>query len=237
MTVQRRERALGQRQRHLPGRPPTSASARGNRPWPWATSTATASSTSGSRRAHYELGATTVAAVPVYSSYATCCSATATARSRRRVRPDSSATAITRPRVTVADFNGDGKLDFAMALDSRRSVRAVHCGPGLGTGTLGPAASFDGRLFLLESVAAGDMNGDGKVDLVTANSYGDDVSVLLGTGTGYLRSRSELRRRLATPLRRHGRLQRRRQDRPRDGQRRRRHRAARHRHRLASTAQ
>ena len=33
-------------------------------------------------------------------------------------------------------------------------------------------------------MAAGDVNGDGKVDLVTANFVDDDVSVLLGTGTG-----------------------------------------------------
>ena len=34
------------------------------------------------------------------------------------------------------------------------------------------------------SVAAGDVNGDGKIDLVTANRYGNDVSVLLGDGLG-----------------------------------------------------
>src|SRR2546429_6198795 len=38
------------------------------------------------------------------------------------------------------------------------------------------------------SVAVGDFNGDGKLDLATANSGGYDVSVLLGNGDGTFRS-------------------------------------------------
>lgn len=34
------------------------------------------------------------------------------------------------------------------------------------------------------SVAIGDLNRDGKLDIVTANESTDDVSVLFGTGTG-----------------------------------------------------
>src|SRR5437868_7036360 len=34
------------------------------------------------------------------------------------------------------------------------------------------------------SVAVGDFNGDGKPDLVTANSNDDTISILPGTGTG-----------------------------------------------------
>ena len=37
------------------------------------------------------------------------------------------------------------------------------------------------------SVAIGDVNGDGRPDLVTANSGSDDVSVLLGNGDGTFR--------------------------------------------------
>src|SRR6185503_16206333 len=35
-----------------------------------------------------------------------------------------------------------------------------------------------------QSVAAGDFNSDGKLDLATANQNSDTVSILLGTGTG-----------------------------------------------------
>ena len=35
-----------------------------------------------------------------------------------------------------------------------------------------------------ESVAVGDFNGDGKLDLAVANFYDNTVSILLGDGTG-----------------------------------------------------
>lgn len=84
--------------------------------------------------------------------------------------------------VTVADFNNDGKLDFAMALATQFSQN-VTVALGTGAGALGPATSFTVG-YAPEAVAAGDVNGDGKVDLVTANLSGDSVSVLLGSGTG-----------------------------------------------------
>jgi hypothetical protein len=81
--------------------------------------------------------------------------------------------------VAAADFNGDGKLDLAMA--SNRG--AVEVLPGTGTGTFGgPTNNYTG--YYSSSVAAGDVNADGKPDLVTANPQGNNVSVLLGTGAG-----------------------------------------------------
>ncbi len=77
--------------------------------------------------------------------------------------------------VTVGDFNGDGKLDFAAA---NRGSNRVSVRPGDGLGgfsgtsnfTVGTAPSF---------VTVGDFNGDGRPDLATANFASGNVSVLL----------------------------------------------------------
>ena len=69
------------------------------------------------------------------------------------------------------------------------------------------------------SVAVGDFNGDGKPDLVVANTGSNTVSVLLGNGNGTFAGRRQLRRRHRSCLRGGGGLQRRRQARPGRGQR------------------
>ena len=99
--------------------------------------------------------------------------------------------------VAVADVNGDGKLDLLVA--------NVICAPsgcatgsagvllGNGDGTFQPAVTYDSGGFSAESVAVEDVNGDGKPDLVVANTCvgngGFDcqtgsVGVLLGNGDG-----------------------------------------------------
>ncbi len=80
----------------------------------------------------------------------------------------------------VADFNGDGKQDFASANHDYGTVDVLL---GTGTGTFGAPTGFGAGSYP-GSVAAGDVNGDGKFDLVTANLYGNNVSVLLGNGLG-----------------------------------------------------
>jgi hypothetical protein len=87
--------------------------------------------------------------------------------------------------VVAADVNGDGNLDlvepdtnFFGPLGSRVFVLL---GNGNGTFQLQHnTATADTPL----SVAVGDLNGDGHVDLVTANFNGNDVSVRLGNGDG-----------------------------------------------------
>ncbi len=84
--------------------------------------------------------------------------------------------------VRVADFNGDGQDDLLISVGAEDSVR-VLIGPitsrtaELGARQWRAAASFEapiGRNIL--GVDAGDLNGDGAPDLVTANNDGDSVS-------------------------------------------------------------
>ena len=90
----------------------------------------------------------------------------------------------------IADFNDDTKLDVAV-------VDASHTGPGglprfhvaLGDG-LGGFGSIISTSFTADdpfAVSGGDLNGDGKTDLVTVNRGGNPttVSIALSDGTGH----------------------------------------------------
>lgn len=82
--------------------------------------------------------------------------------------------------IAVADFNIDGNLDIAVALNSNNTV-AVLLGDGVGN--FGQATEFAvGNLA--QAIAIADANGDGFLDLATSNRTDDTVSLLLGDGTG-----------------------------------------------------
>jgi hypothetical protein len=84
------------------------------------------------------------------------------------------------PITTVAaDFTGDGKPDVATTTQFGQGSAVVM--PNLGTGTFGAPLTVAGTSGS-QSLAAGDVNGDGKRDLVgmTANN----VVVALGNGSG-----------------------------------------------------
>jgi hypothetical protein len=90
--------------------------------------------------------------------------------------------------VAVADVNGDGRLDLAVANYSYgASAGSVSVLLGNGNGTFQGAVNFAVGSIPV-SVAVADVNGDGRPDLVTANQSGNSVSVLLGNGNGTFQS-------------------------------------------------
>src|SRR5207245_1684790 len=84
--------------------------------------------------------------------------------------------------VAVGDFNQDGIRDLAAANAGSNNVTILL---GTGSGTFGAATNYEvgtNPYF----VAVGDFNVDGKQDLALANAtfISNNVSILLGTGTG-----------------------------------------------------
>ena len=86
--------------------------------------------------------------------------------------------------VVVRDLNGDGKPDLVLS-NASSSTLGVLLGTGTGTfpamATTYPSGTTNGDV---NTVAVGDVNADGKPDLVALNGTDSTVGVLLGTGTG-----------------------------------------------------
>ncbi len=95
--------------------------------------------------------------------------------------------------VTTGDFNRDGKLDFAVVNQTCTvlpcPVGSVSAYLGYGDGSFQPPVAYQvGSIPVF--VTAADLNADGILDLIVANSgfgYTDTVSVLLGNGDGSFR--------------------------------------------------
>ncbi|MEG4069895.1 DUF4347 domain-containing protein [Microcoleus sp. Pol11C2] len=86
--------------------------------------------------------------------------------------------------IAVRDFNGDSNLDLAVANPiSGTNGNFISIRLGTGTGTFGNPTNF-GQGINPRSIAAGDFNGDSRLDLATAPLSGNNLSILLGDGTG-----------------------------------------------------
>jgi len=95
--------------------------------------------------------------------------------------------------VKTGDFNGDGVADLAVANAGHNQGEpgSVFIFLGRGTGNFDPKTSYvTGNAS--HSLAVGDLNGDGKLDIAVLNGsydFGGSVSVLFGSGDGTFGSR------------------------------------------------
>jgi hypothetical protein len=89
--------------------------------------------------------------------------------------------------VSVGDFNGDGKADLAFAINNGNTNGGVSIYLGNGDGTVQPAVNYTSPEPSY-AITVGDLNGDGKADIVLTGSAfpntSGTVSVLLGNGNG-----------------------------------------------------
>jgi hypothetical protein len=87
--------------------------------------------------------------------------------------------------VTLSDVNGDGALDILAVNSDPFYGHSISVLLGNGHGAFVPGTNVDlGVGASVTCVQAGDLNGDGHVDLVASVSNGTFVYVLLGNGDG-----------------------------------------------------
>ena len=85
--------------------------------------------------------------------------------------------------VAVADLNGDGKPDLVSADYGGGSGSTLTVMTNLGNGQFSNAATLTVGLGPVCVIAA-DVNGDGKIDLISADEFGNTLTVLTNDGHG-----------------------------------------------------
>src|SRR5439155_649375 len=93
--------------------------------------------------------------------------------------------------IAVGDVSGDGNQDLVTASAALGTVSVLL---GNGDGTFQPRVDYEVGSQPGDhpiSVAIGDVSGDGKLDLVTANYFRDAVSVLPGNGDGTFQAKTD----------------------------------------------
>jgi hypothetical protein len=85
--------------------------------------------------------------------------------------------------VVATDVNGDGKLDLVTA-NARTNTLSVLTNDGTGRFTLASSPTVGNGPYGPYGVTAADLNGDGSMDLVSANQSANSLTVLTNDGFG-----------------------------------------------------
>jgi hypothetical protein len=87
--------------------------------------------------------------------------------------------------VALGDLDGDGVLDLVVALRAADAI-AVYLGATTGWGPATTYSTFAVNPGKPVSVSLGDLDGDGDLDVVTANRGTSKIGIFLNDGTGLL---------------------------------------------------
>ena len=104
--------------------------------------------------------------------------------------------------LVTGDYNGDGRVDLAVAGADPSGQGEVEVLLGAGDGTFRAAAPISIGLFSPSALVTGDFNDDGRVDLAVAGadpSGQGEVEVLLGAGDGTFRAAAPISTGLFSP--------------------------------------